>query len=150
VSWNNRGCIHIRERRLPEAVADLRQALALCATDPHYHNNLGVALQLTGDVDSALVAYGCALRIDSEAANFYSNRGFAHHLNGDLEAALRDLDRAIKLRSDYTKAYYQRAHVRSQLGDKAGAEEDFDRYAKLIVSEEGGVAPDNGPTIVAR
>lgn len=150
VTWNNRGCLYIRQRRLPEAVADLERALELRDTDAHFHNNLGVALQLNGDVESAIRSYDRAISIDSTAANFYSNRGFAHHLDGSLEAALRDLDRAIQLRPGYTKAYYQRAHVRAQLGDKVGAEADFNKYAELVVSEEGGVAPDNVPTIVAR
>ena len=149
VTWNNRGCLNIRERRLDAAIDDIQRAIALRDTDPHYYN-LGVALQLKGEAEASLAAYDRAIKIDSTAANFYSNRGFVLHQRGELESALRDFDRAIELRPGYTKAYYQRAHVRSQLGDKVGAESDFDRYAKLVVNEEGGVEPENAPTIVAK
>ena len=66
------------------------------------------------------------------------------------------ITRAVDARNQFSERFSLRpephwwAHVRSQLGDKVGAESDFDRYAKLVVNEEGGVEPENAPTIVAR
>ena len=49
--------------RLPEAAAELRQAVRLAPGRPDYHYNLGVVLLRQGDPSGAKAAFGRALEL---------------------------------------------------------------------------------------
>src|SRR5205823_14574686 len=62
-------------RKLPEAVAELRQAVRLRPDFAQAHHNLGVALAELGRLDEAVVCLRQALALQPDYAEAYYNLG---------------------------------------------------------------------------
>jgi len=68
IAGYNLGNLLRSEQRLDEAIAVYREALRQRGNDPKLHNNLGAALEASGDLDGALAHYEIALRLDPDYA----------------------------------------------------------------------------------
>lgn len=64
-AMNNLGVLYIEQNDAESAVAPLARAVQLRPTSPVFQNNLGMALELTGHLAEAKVAYDNALKADS-------------------------------------------------------------------------------------
>jgi tetratricopeptide (TPR) repeat protein len=93
----NRGVLRVRQRLLPEAVADFLAAIRLNPDEVMARINLAKAYQRQGKLDEAAVHLDGALRLRPQLALPYYERGQLHRLRSDPEAALRDFDTAIRL-----------------------------------------------------
>ena len=72
-SMNNLGVLYIEQNDAQSAVAPLARAVQLKPTSPVFQNNLGMALELTGHLAEAKVAYENALKADSSFAKAERN-----------------------------------------------------------------------------
>lgn len=68
-------------------------------------NNLGAALDGTGDVAGAMAAFKRATELDPKFAMAHYNLGNALHANGDAAGAVAAYKRAIELDPNYPKAH---------------------------------------------
>jgi predicted Zn-dependent protease len=112
-----------------EAVASIRQALALSPTWLDAQMALCAALAVTKD-PGALAACDVALRRKPDDVAMLAARGAALLESGDATRALRDLDRVVAADPD-PKWRRLRARARAAAGDAAGAKQDLEHACQL-------------------
>jgi tetratricopeptide (TPR) repeat protein len=98
----NRGVLRVRQQRYPDAVAILREAVALDAGQYQAHADLAEAYRKQGQLDDALAELGDAITRSAPRgsgpgqAALYRTRARLQLQRQDLEAALRDLQDAAR------------------------------------------------------
>jgi len=94
----NRGLMRIRQGKLPDAAADLAQAIALKPGEYPAHANLAQVYQEQRRWTEARAHLDQALRLSPPAlqATLYRTRARLHQAQGAFSAALDDYDRALK------------------------------------------------------
>ena len=86
-----------------------RKALAL-KPQAAYHNNLGLALIKTGQMDEGKVELETAAQLDPEnAGKYYFNVGAVMVNSGNAQGAIDAFRKATEVQPDYADAYYQLA-----------------------------------------
>jgi protein O-mannosyl-transferase len=98
------------------------------------HNNLGAALKVNGDVESAIRHYRESLRIDSSYAEANLNLGIELIIMGKLNEALMHLQRALQYRPDLGEAHEALGTLLSKLGR---TEEAFTHLSRAIQLKPG-------------
>ena len=96
VKRNNFGAELLKQGKLAEAIAELRQAVAL---DPAYaaaFRNLGYALDQAGQGDEAIAAYRRALSLEPRDALTLNNLGVLYDKQGRHDEALAAFEEAAK------------------------------------------------------
>jgi tetratricopeptide (TPR) repeat protein len=72
-AMNNLGMLYIEQAKPQEALGPLARAVQLKPTSPIFQNNLGMTLELLGDLTAAKQAYDDALKADSTYAKAKAN-----------------------------------------------------------------------------
>ena len=111
VLLNNYGLALYALKRLKQAEAQFRHALA---SKPDYagaHHNLGAALKDQGELQAAAACFKRAAALDPHNAATQFLLGSALGLLGRNDQAVACFDRAIALEPDHAKAHVNRAHV---------------------------------------
>lgn len=72
-AMNNLGMLYIEQRKPQDALGPLARAVQLKPTSPIFQNNLGMTLELLGDLTGAKQAYDNALKADSTYAKAKAN-----------------------------------------------------------------------------
>jgi clan AA aspartic protease (TIGR02281 family) len=90
------------------------------------YSRRGVARYAQGYLDSAIVDFNLAIRLDPKDVRAFTNMGRAHQLKGDLTNAIFDWDRAIKLDSENEEAIVLRGIAFQAKGYTSAAVRDFD------------------------
>ena len=72
-AMNNLGMLYIEQRKPQDALGPLARAVQLKPTSPIFQNNLGMTLELLGDLTGAKQAYDDALKADSTYAKAKAN-----------------------------------------------------------------------------
>jgi clan AA aspartic protease (TIGR02281 family) len=90
------------------------------------YSRRGVARYAQGYLESAIVDFDQAIRLDPKDARAFTNMGRAHQLKGDLTSAIFDWDRAIKLDSENVEAIVLRGIAFQAKGYTSAAVRDFD------------------------
>ena len=113
----NFGYAYIIARRYPEAIAQLQKTLELDPNFGHTYRCLGQALELSGQLDQAIVEYekGCNVSDDDRIVMILAH---AYALKGDREKALQRLNQAKDLEQQGGVWAYGVALVYLGLGDK--------------------------------
>jgi tetratricopeptide (TPR) repeat protein len=121
-----------------EAVEEWKRAFALDATDPHAHNNFGVALMETGQTDQAIEHYRKALEIHPKFSEACNNLGEALAGKGADKEAIVSFEKALRLDPGFTVARQNLGMVLARTGqtDKA-----IDHMKKVV--EEKPDVPEN-------
>jgi tetratricopeptide (TPR) repeat protein len=88
------------------------------------HNNRGVELKRTGDLDAAIKDYDIAINLNPDDLFAFNNRANAWRDKGNLDRAIADYGEAIRLDPDYAAAYVNRGlvHERRKQFDLARAD----------------------------
>ena len=92
---NNLACAQRDQMRFGDAVETLRQGLTAQPQSALLWNALGAVLTLQGQMESSLIFYDEALRLDPRSGPAYYNRSIARLASGDASGALADLDQAV-------------------------------------------------------
>ncbi|MBL8797069.1 MAG: protein kinase [Planctomycetia bacterium] len=131
----NRGVTRVRQRRLAEAVADLRAAVALKPAAYQAYANLASALQDQGELEAALTALDRALdRATTARATLYRARAQLQVRRGDSVAALADLDAATGLGGGFAalaQDHYERGRVWQRCQEHARALAAYDNAVQM-------------------
>jgi eukaryotic-like serine/threonine-protein kinase len=107
------------DEAIDEAIATYREFALRWPDDPIPHNNLGIALAVKGDLDSAIREYREAIRLGPSADAHY-NLGNAL-FEEDLEGAIREYRAAIRVEPNHANAYFNLANGLRAKGDLEGA-----------------------------
>jgi len=102
----------IRSRDAGQSVAGIdliRRAIAIHPNVAAYHENLGIALALTGDYASAISAYHVALSLDNKPPETWFNLANAMRASDRFDDAIAAYDCAIALRPNFLAAMNNRA-----------------------------------------
>ena len=97
--------LRLQQRRAPEAVAMLRDAIAAHPGDALLHSDLGSALVAVGDRDAAIAAWRDACALAPRQPMPWFNLGRNLQLAGDSEAALGALQRCGALAPEFLPAH---------------------------------------------
>jgi protein O-mannosyl-transferase len=84
--------------RMPDAIAEYREALRIYPNYAEAHNNLGAILLQSGSNTQAVMEYRAAVRLDPDYADAHSNLGSAlSRIPGRLPDAAAELETAVRL-----------------------------------------------------
>ena len=90
---------------------------------------MGNTLHKMGDVESALVSYNGAVKINPDFAEAHYRIGEVLNDQGDFDAAINSYKVAIKLKPDYAEAYIDMGNA---LNDQGNLEASIDSYKRAI------------------
>lgn len=146
--------------RLPEARADIDQALALArrtgAATAALHRVKGELAAMAGDTVLARTQLDSAVALAPRDPVNYNSRGFyGHAFHGDHIGAIREYDRAIKLNPNYSYAFNNRGWSYYKTGQVAKGINDIDRARRkkpqnpYIYRNLGIIALETGDTAKA-
>jgi len=117
--------------RLDEAIAALRQAVALRPDLAEAHFNLGSAYRDRGNAAHALEAYRRAVELRPAWADAQLALGTVLRELGELGAAVEHLSRAAALQPDLAEAHMELGHACTPTGDWRAAVSHFQRAIAL-------------------
>jgi tetratricopeptide (TPR) repeat protein len=81
------------------------------------HNNLGIALLKTGNVDEAMVHYQMALEINPDFAEAHNNLGNFLFQKGSVDEAMVHYQKALEINPDYAEAHYNLGYALLKMGN---------------------------------
>ena len=125
------GADALSQRRWSEAVAALRQAIALAPDNAFTHLNLGTALFETGDSAGALAEFHEAVRLSPTLAKAHYGVGIVSEAAGRDAEALDAFAAAVKSDPDYAEARLSFGDALRRNGRDADA---LAQYAAVIKS----------------
>jgi len=131
---NNLGAVLIGKRQLDEAIAQLRQALAIQPDYSEAFDNLGNALLQIGETDEAITQYQHALASKPNNAVAHYNLGNALLQKGQTDEAIQCYQRALAIQPDFAEAHYNLGNALLQIGE---IDEAIRHYQTAI-----GIKPD--------
>jgi len=112
---------HYHAGRLPDAITDYHEALAIAPGNAQIHANLGVALQGLGRHDEAVACYRKAIALKPYFAEAYAYLGAALKGLGRLDEAVANFEKAIAINPDYGDAMNNLGVAHLDLGELAEA-----------------------------
>ena len=124
-------------RRYDEAIAQLRKTVETDPTFYNAHHNLGVALQLKGDVPAAVAEYEKAQQLSDDLAP-RRQLAVAKAQLGDKEASVRMLAELAELSQHRYVDAYSRALLNLSLSNR---EEAIRWLEQGVANHEGGQIP---------
>lgn len=127
-----RGVLLLRMDKVKEAIADLRQAVALDPDDASSHYVLATAFQRAGQRTEAAQEFQAATRLNNaerekENAGLFTINGIRDLRAGKVDDAVRELRQAVARKPDYPEANYYLGIALAQKGDNKESIEAFER-----------------------
>jgi tetratricopeptide (TPR) repeat protein len=111
----------LSQRRWPDAIAALRQAIALAPDNAFSHLNLGTALFETGDAPGALAEFREAVRLSPGLPKAHFGIGIVSEAGGRDEDAIAAFTTAVTSDPDYAEARLSLADALRRNGRDADA-----------------------------
>ena len=124
------GADALAERRWPEAVVALRQAVTLAPNNAFNHLNLGTALYETGDSAGALAEFHEAVRLSPDLAKAYYGIGIVAEASGRDKDAIEAFTTAVKHDPDSAEARLSLGDALRRNGHDAEALAQYDAVIK--------------------
>jgi tetratricopeptide (TPR) repeat protein len=111
----------MKNRLFERAVQEWKKALSLDSSNSWAHNNFGVALMETGQVDTAIDHYRKSVKMNPVYWEAYNNLGEALSQKGNFKEAVQQFQKAIQLNPKFTvaRANLGAAMVQTGLLDEA-------------------------------
>ena len=131
---NSWGLVLKKQQKLPEAIEQFRQAIALNPQDADAYYNLANALSDLNDIPGAVKEYKAAIGLRPNYAAAYNNMGHAFHRDKKLSEAIEQFRQAIAFNPQDADAHYNLANA---LFDQEGLEDAVKAYQMAIK-----IAPD--------
>ena len=120
-----------KSKRYEDALATLKDAIALNPDFAQAYNNRGAIFNELQNHVQALASYDRAIQLNSDYAEAYNNRGITLSELERHDEALADYERAIALNPDYAEAYSNRGITLSGIRRYDEALADYDRAIQL-------------------
>ena len=113
------------QRKLQEAVDELRAAIAINPYNSGWFFNLGLTLDELDRPDEAIEAYRQALEIDPNDLQTMNRLGMCQHRIGKLKNALTTFQKIEVIDPSFEPSYCNRILTYTEMGDHEKAEEMF-------------------------
>jgi tetratricopeptide (TPR) repeat protein len=110
-AYETRGSQALDARRWPEAVRELRQAVAIAPNNGFSRLNLGTALYMTGDAAGALEQYQAAVRLRPDLAKAHFAIGVIVETRGKDADAIAAFAEAVRHDPGYVEARFSLANA---------------------------------------
>jgi len=114
-SHSNLGFVLANQGKLPEAMAEYKEALRIHPYFSDAQNNLGAAYFQLGDLPESIVHYREALRIEPKMAGAHYNLGNSLVRLGQVDEGLDEFHESIRLDPNSPEAHYNYATSLVQL-----------------------------------
>lgn len=134
---NSLGYLHLQTGRNSEAVEWFEAALALKADYSNAASGLGLALQESGSLNAAAMAYEKATSLAPQEPENWYNRACVLARLGRVEEAIESLDQALSLHRFYGRAHAKKAELFERQGNLDAAIASASRAADLAPEEIG-------------
>lgn len=128
-----RADIEINQNKLDQAIATLRQALALAPDDAQLHGGLGRIYLQTRQFADAEKELKSALRLDRNNLAYWKDLSSTYYLAGNCQATLSTLDVIAKAETPGAGAWFIRALCYDKLSQVQPA---LDAYRKFLELDE--------------
>jgi tetratricopeptide (TPR) repeat protein len=128
---SNLGLVLFRAGKVPEAIDQYEQAVAM---DPHWaiaHNDLGNALRRVGRVDEAIAQYQQALQIEPDFFEAHYDLAATWKQAGRLDEAIQQYRQAVKVRPDVAMARNNLGNALLQAGKVQEAIGQFEQALRI-------------------
>jgi tetratricopeptide (TPR) repeat protein/DNA-binding winged helix-turn-helix (wHTH) protein len=123
------------EERHAEAIAVLKQGLAVDPQADQLYNSLGSLLSLQGDHAAALAAHERYVTLAPEEPNAYDSLGLSYLWAGNYDRAVELFDRALAIDPDFNIAIIHLANARVRQGRYNAA---IDLCRRFVATASGG------------
>jgi superkiller protein 3 len=124
-----RADVQIAQKKLDDAIATLRQVLALAPNDPQLHGGLGRLLLQKRDFPAAEIELKAALQLDRNNLSYWKDLGSTYYLGGNYQAAAATLELIAKSESPSAGEWFIRALCYDKLDEVQPA---LDAYRKFL------------------
>lgn len=131
-----RGRTALDAKRLEDAAAEFRKAVALKPNSVAAHLNLGTTLVQTNDLDGAVAEFKTVLRLDSENANARYNLAFVLDRQNKHAEAIAELNALLKLTPNDSGARFFLASELLKLDRREEALKEFLRVSEADPDNE--------------
>ncbi|WP_239483021.1 tetratricopeptide repeat protein [Paraburkholderia sp. C35] len=135
VCCNDLGIVLREQGRLAQAIAHLRQALALQPDFAEAHNNLGNALKDAGDLQAAEASYRKAIALRPDFAQAYVNLSAVLRRQQSHMLAVTTALRAVELAPALAEAHNNLGNAYQGLDDLAAAAASYRRALELNAAD---------------
>jgi len=125
--------IEIDQKKYPEAIVTLKQALALAPNDAQLHGGLGRIYIQTRDFPAAERELKSALQVDRNNVVYWKDLSTTYYLAGNYQATLATLDIIAKAETPGAGPWFIRALCYDKLGQVQSA---LDAYRKFLALDE--------------
>jgi len=125
--------IEIGQKKYSDAIATLKQALALAPTDAQLHGGLGRVYLQTRDFPNAERELKTAVQIDRNNLVYWKDLSSTFYLAGDYQATLAALDVIAKAETPGAGTWFIRALCYDKLGEVQAA---LDAYRRFLALDE--------------
>ncbi len=130
------GTVFKQQGKMPEAAAELREAIRLQPDFAGAHTTLAAVLRQLGDAQAAANEAKEGARIvastnNLQAAKVATNSGKRLLAAGDFEGAISQFHSAIRSETNYAPAHYQLGLALQLSGHKDEAREEFQKASQL-------------------
>ena len=119
--------LHVRQRRLGDAMAALEKARHLAPEDPVIMNNIGMVYMLQGQYESSLDAFAQAAGKAPENARYKANMALATGLMGRYDEAFALYTQVLQT----AHAHYNLSVIAEARNDMPKADEEFAKASAL-------------------
>jgi tetratricopeptide (TPR) repeat protein len=125
-AYETRGAQAIDARRWPDAVRELRQAVAIAPNNGFTRLNLGTALYMTGDSGAALEQYQAAVRLQPGLAKAHFAIGTVLETRRQDRDAIEAFTAAVRADPGYVEAHFSLANALRRTGRVADSLVHYD------------------------
>lgn len=125
--------IEIAQKKYPEAIATLKQAITLAPGDAQLHGGLGRMYLETRDFPNAERELKAALQLDRNNLVYWKDLSSTYYLAGNYQATLASLDVMAKVETPGAGPWFIRALCYDKLGQVQAA---LDAYRKFLAIDE--------------
>jgi tetratricopeptide (TPR) repeat protein len=128
-AYETRGSQALDARRWPDAVRELRQAVAIAPGNGFTRLNLGTALYMSGDTSGALEQYQAAVRLRPDLAKAHFAIGVIRESSGQDAEAIGAFETAVRNDPGYVEARFSLANALRRTGR---VRESLPHYQEVI------------------
>lgn len=128
----------LQKKQYPEAIAQLKKAIALDPTSQDAYSALGNAYLQTGKTKEAIDAYKNQIRVNPTSADAYNSLANAYLQSGNHAEAEKQYSTSARMDASSTYAPYALGNVYLQDGRNAEAKTQFAKVVKIAPKDAHG------------
>ena len=105
-AYNYRGIVYANVKKYDFALMDFKLCYAVQPKTPYIHDNMGLALEYSGEIAKAIEEYKLSIKAEPEYFDAYYNLGRIYTQSDETDRALRYLKKALDLEKEVSDIYY--------------------------------------------